>query len=239
MGAVGVASSACIGVAVETVVARDANAHGRCLRQRPSCSDCVCGCALPRPPAPVCPSSPSLLWRSRPNKDEDTCYSFWIGGALHLLGQGQLVDPKAVACFAQCCEGARGGVSKVRPVLSPAPSRPAAALPACVAAAVSRLSFLDATPTVPPHAMCRPTPHGSQLPGAHPDILHSYFALAGLALTGHPGLRALDPRFGISERARKEAGLRPFAADDRRDGQSSDVVNVCEPCNDSDVPAPA
>jgi len=128
-------------------------------------------------------------FQGRPNKDEDTCYSFWIGGALHLLGQGQLVDPKAVACFAQCCEGARGGVSK--------------------------------------------------LPGAHPDILHSYFALAGLALTGHPGLRALDPRFGISERARKEAGLRPFAADDRRDGQSSDVVNVCEPCNDSDVPAPA
>ena len=41
-----------------------------------------------------------------------------------------------------------------------------------------------------------------------PDVLHSYYALAGLALTSHPALRALEPRFGMTCRAVEAAGLR-------------------------------
>lgn len=101
-------------------------------------------------------------FQGRPNKDEDTCYSFWIGATLSILGAGALENADAVGAFAQCCEGSKGGLSK------------------CV--------------------------------GAHPDVLHSYFALSGLALVGTGGLRSLDPCLGITRRARDAAGL-PTAHD--------------------------
>ncbi len=94
----------------------------------------------------------------RVSQDEDTCYSFWIGASLHLLGAGGIIDTHAVSGFASCCQYVKGGIAKV--------------------------------------------------PGAHPDVLHSYYALAGLSLAGHAGLAPLDPRFGISKRACDAAGLR-------------------------------
>ena len=33
---------------------------------------------------------PLTLTQGRPNKDEDTCYSFWIGASLELVGAGEL-----------------------------------------------------------------------------------------------------------------------------------------------------
>lgn len=52
-------------------------------------------------------------FQGRPNKDEDTCYSFWIGASLELLGAPQLSEPSSVGAFAQRCEClAVGGFSK-------------------------------------------------------------------------------------------------------------------------------
>ena len=127
-------------------------------------------------------------FQGRPNKDEDTCYSFWIGASLHLLGAGSLIDANAVGCFAQCCEFVKGGLAKV--------------------------------------------------PGNHPDVLHSYFALAGLSLTNsQPGLRPLDPRFGMSVRACEAAGLRPWAPAEnaaRLHGgeRLAPPPAACEPCEE-------
>ena len=110
-------------------------------------------------------------FQGRPNKDEDTCYSFWIGASLALLGAGGLSSAEALGCFARCCQYKRGGLSKT--------------------------------------------------PGAHPDVLHSYFACAGLAVAGHAELAPLDARFGISLRARDAAGLRAPPGE-----------QACEPCID-------
>ena len=96
-------------------------------------------------------------FQGRPNKDEDTCYSFWIGATLTILGAGHLSDADALCGFAQCCQAAKGGVSKAI--------------------------------------------------GAHPDVLHSYFAIAGLALVGADGLRPLDARLGLTLRARQASGI--------------------------------
>jgi hypothetical protein len=96
-------------------------------------------------------------FQGRPNKDEDTCYSFWIGASLSIIGAGDLTDSDAISCFAECCQGPKGGIAKQE--------------------------------------------------GAYPDVLHSYFALSGLALVGMPGLRELDPMLGITCRARDHAGL--------------------------------
>jgi len=51
-------------------------------------------------------------FQGRPNKDEDTCYSFWIGASLALLGAGELTDLDALAVFAFNCEGSHGGIAK-------------------------------------------------------------------------------------------------------------------------------
>ena len=49
--------------------------------------------------------------------------------------------------------------------------------------------------------------------GAHPDVLHSYFALAGLALVGRHSLLPLDPALGVTLRAKRAAGLDAGTAD--------------------------
>ena len=51
--------------------------------------------------------------QGRPNKDEDTCYSYWIGGTLRLLGQDHLLDHEALREFVGRCESPMGGFSKM------------------------------------------------------------------------------------------------------------------------------
>ena len=105
-----------------------------------------------------------------------TGYSFWVGASLDLLGHAQMTDGVALTCFAKCCEGAKGGLSKV--------------------------------------------------PNTHPDLLHSYYALAGLALARSLGeqLRALDARLGITSRACDAAGLRT--------PETAPAAGSCLPCDD-------
>jgi len=50
--------------------------------------------------------------QGRPNKDEDTCYSFWIGGTLRLLGKDALLDHDRLRAYVMECQTKMGGFSK-------------------------------------------------------------------------------------------------------------------------------
>jgi geranylgeranyl transferase type-1 subunit beta len=51
--------------------------------------------------------------QGRPNKDEDSCYSYWIGGTLRLLGQDELLNHQQLRQFVMQCQTQMGGFSKV------------------------------------------------------------------------------------------------------------------------------
>lgn len=51
--------------------------------------------------------------QGRPNKLEDTCYSYWIGGTLHLLGVAHLLDGWALREYVLKCQSPYGGFGKV------------------------------------------------------------------------------------------------------------------------------
>ena len=52
--------------------------------------------------------------QGRPNKVEDTCYSYWIGGTLRLLGTDTfaLLDHNALRSFVFTCQSPMGGFRK-------------------------------------------------------------------------------------------------------------------------------
>jgi len=50
--------------------------------------------------------------QGRPNKIEDTCYSFWIGGTLRLLGKDDLLDQEQLRNFVIKCQTKMGGFGK-------------------------------------------------------------------------------------------------------------------------------
>ncbi|CAB9506838.1 transferase type-1 subunit beta [Seminavis robusta] len=54
--------------------------------------------------------------QGRPNKVEDTCYSYWIGGTLRLLGQDSfaLLDHPPLRKFVFSCQSPLGGFSKAK-----------------------------------------------------------------------------------------------------------------------------
>lgn len=52
--------------------------------------------------------------QGRPNKAEDTCYSYWIGGTLHLLQSKSLLDQPRLQQFVISCATPFGGFSKVK-----------------------------------------------------------------------------------------------------------------------------
>lgn len=51
--------------------------------------------------------------QGRPNKAEDTCYSYWIGATLCLLGRADLLDNQELCSFILKCQTQMGGFSKV------------------------------------------------------------------------------------------------------------------------------
>lgn len=51
--------------------------------------------------------------QGRPNKLEDTCYSYWIGGTLHLLSSSHLIDGWALREYVLTCQSPYGGFGKV------------------------------------------------------------------------------------------------------------------------------
>lgn len=53
-------------------------------------------------------------FQGRRNKDADTCYSFWFGGTIALLGHSDLVDHASILMFHKTCEKLSiGGFGKV------------------------------------------------------------------------------------------------------------------------------
>lgn len=50
--------------------------------------------------------------QGRPNKLEDTCYSYWIGGTLHLLGESRLLNGQALREYVLSCQSPYGGFGK-------------------------------------------------------------------------------------------------------------------------------
>jgi geranylgeranyl transferase type-1 subunit beta len=54
-----------------------------------------------------------LGMQGRPNKAQDTCYSYWIGGTLRLLGKDELLQHKELQAFVMKCQTKMGGFSKV------------------------------------------------------------------------------------------------------------------------------
>lgn len=55
--------------------------------------------------------------QGRPNKAEDTCYSYWIGGTLHLLSSKSLLDRSRLQEYVISCATPFGGFSKVKGAL--------------------------------------------------------------------------------------------------------------------------
>ena len=51
--------------------------------------------------------------QGRPSKNEDTCYSYWIGGTLHLLGRLDLLDHAALRSYVLRCQTKVGGFGKI------------------------------------------------------------------------------------------------------------------------------
>jgi geranylgeranyl transferase type-1 subunit beta len=51
--------------------------------------------------------------QGRPNKAEDTCYSYWIGATLCLLRKGDLLDQVPLRNFILKCQTQMGGFSKI------------------------------------------------------------------------------------------------------------------------------
>ena len=51
--------------------------------------------------------------QGRPNKLEDTCYSYWIGGTLQLLNCKELLDQCRLNEYVMTCQTSMGGFSKV------------------------------------------------------------------------------------------------------------------------------
>lgn len=98
-----------------------------------------------------CVKRQQVGFQGRIEKDEDSCYSFWVGGSLALLGVGALIDRNACAGFLKRCEStASGGFQKF------------------------------------PETRV-------------PDILHSYFSVAGLSICGL--LEPVNATLNMSERA--------------------------------------
>lgn len=51
--------------------------------------------------------------QGRPNKAEDTCYSYWIGATLTLLGKNDLLDHEQLQNYVLSCQTKMGGFSKI------------------------------------------------------------------------------------------------------------------------------
>lgn len=51
-------------------------------------------------------------FQGRPNKPSDTCYAFWIGGVLKILGAYSFIDERCLRGFLLTCQSEFGGFSK-------------------------------------------------------------------------------------------------------------------------------
>nr|GMC96016.1 geranylgeranyl transferase type-1 subunit beta [Ipomoea batatas]GMD12203.1 geranylgeranyl transferase type-1 subunit beta [Ipomoea batatas]GMD19349.1 geranylgeranyl transferase type-1 subunit beta [Ipomoea batatas]GME18277.1 geranylgeranyl transferase type-1 subunit beta [Ipomoea batatas] len=90
-------------------------------------------------------------FQGRLNKPSDTCYAFWVGGVLKILGANKLIDKKGLHDFLYTCQSQYGGFGKV--------------------------------------------------PGALPDLYHSYYGFCAFSLLEEPGLASICIELGITDSA--------------------------------------
>jgi geranylgeranyl transferase type-1 subunit beta len=57
--------------------------------------------------------------QGRPNKNEDTCYSYWIGGTLRLLNADEYLNKDVLTNFVLSCQTRLGGFSKLEDGMYP------------------------------------------------------------------------------------------------------------------------
>lgn len=112
-------------------------------------------------------------FQGRPDKPPDTCYSWWVGASLHMLGFGEMPEWPTVWAFLRECEFAHGAL----PCASPAP----------------RFARNRRVP-------CGAGGGFMKEPGSLPDIVHSYFSICGFALGGMSGFGPLNCGLGIAQR---------------------------------------
>ena len=65
-------------------------------------------------PSTITTTTDAAGMQGRPNKPEDTCYSYWIGGTLHLLNKARLLDGCALRDYVLNCQSPYGGFGKVQ-----------------------------------------------------------------------------------------------------------------------------
>ena len=95
-----------------------------------------------------CRRRQSRGFNGRANKSEDTCYSFWVGATLRLLGVDGDLSHGLTWQFNRNCQSKRfGGFGKE--------------------------------------------------PGVPPDVLHSYYGVCQLSLSGRACVQDLDPLYGV------------------------------------------
>lgn len=51
-------------------------------------------------------------FQGRANKPTDTCYAFWVGGVLRILGADTFINESALRGFLSTCQSEYGGFSK-------------------------------------------------------------------------------------------------------------------------------
>jgi len=124
--------------------------------------------------------------RGRPGKPSDTCYTFWITAALTILAGADTADAAPSAAEEGSCVAGEGTAAAAGAVTPPS------------AAAVVSAPDLHAFVLGCQHL--RTGGFGKDAE-SYPDPMHTYYALAGLALTGCPGLQPLEPTLSISARA--------------------------------------
>jgi len=145
-------------------------------------------------------------FQGRPNKDEDTCYSFWIG-TLNSLPLGQISAatshsghecgsrrlPRATRRGDPAAAGRAERILPLVPVCAPDVWRDRKAPGHAAGPAPHPLRPLRCPPRRPPRPRA---PRASRLAGG---------ACVGLSLAGAAGLAPLEPRLGITARAAARA----------------------------------
>lgn len=124
-------------------------------------------------------------FQGRINKATDTCYSFWIGGALAVMGSMDLVNYSFNRGYLMETQHKMfGGFGKW---VGTYPGNCINVYVCVSTGLVLVLKMIRLTPTLVPLI-------------ASTDVLHSYMGIASLALMNEPGIQPLDPRLNVSRR---------------------------------------
>ncbi|KAB1217901.1 Geranylgeranyl transferase type-1 subunit beta [Morella rubra] len=167
-------------------------------------------------------------FQGRPNKDSDTCYAFWIGAVLRILGGHKFIDENALRGFLLTCQSelyhlcpyAQGmGIlwavdgshasymekGNKLPLMVTESSLPCLIVPCETALAIYWVNCLlyGLLISVQPMELDGTSDSGmyggfSKFPGQVPDLYHSYYGFTAFSLLGESGMSSLCAELGIA-----------------------------------------